>query len=133
MNIKPKTQLDKNFEKIDEATNTTLLAVNGAVHALNNSYWALWNLPDDELKAALQDLLNIGKLQEVFEKHYLTATNLNAILDVAEFGTVRAIFVPAREFVIDENGIVDLVVPPAPEPEPEPEPETPVEEPPVEG
>lgn len=125
MNIKPKTQLDKNFEKIDEATKTTLLAVHSAIIALNQSYQALWGLPEDELKAVLQEMVNIGKLQEVFEKHYLTATNLNAILDAGEFAGTRAIFVPAKDFTIDENGIVDFVVPPAPEPE------IPAEEPPI--
>ena len=71
----------------------------------------------DSLEDVLQELLNTGKLQELFVNHYTTATGLNGIQDATGYSGVRAMAVAGREFVIDENGKVTLVPLPIPEPE----------------
>jgi len=111
MKLQQKSILQQNIETIEETIQTTLRAVSSAVHALNLAYKALWELPDDQLTELLQHLLTTGKLEEVFTSHYISAINLNQILDNGEYGGVRAVAVAGREFTIDQFGTVALVVP----------------------
>jgi len=112
MKLIQKTTIQQNIESIESAANTAINATASAVHALNNSHRVFWGLPDNELVELLQYLLNEGKLQEVFNKHYVSATNLNQILDNGEYDGVRAIATVGRAFEISELGVVSLVVPP---------------------
>jgi len=128
MKLIQKTTIQQNIESIESAANTAINATVAAVHALNNSHSVFWSLPDEELVELLQYLLNEGKLQEIFNEHYVAAVNLNQILDGGEHGGVRAIASVGRAFEVDEFGTVTLVYPPIEEPIVDPEP---VEEPPI--
>ncbi len=112
-------QSDKTTEhilKIQEYAETTNRAINAAIVALNNAYNYSWNLPDDELRDVLQMLLDNGKLQELFQNHYITATALNTIQNSTGYIGDRAIAVAGREFTI-EDGVITLVALPTPQSE----------------
>jgi hypothetical protein len=111
MKLINKTVIQQNVERIEAAANTAILATASAAHALNNSHSVFWGLPDNELTELLQYLFDEGKLQDIFNRHYIAAMGLNDILDNGEYDGVRAIAVVGRAFEISEGGIVSLVLP----------------------
>lgn len=119
MNLTNRTTLEKNLGNIEASAARALRSVAAAMQTLNRSYHELWSLPDEELGPLLQKLLDDGKLQELFNKHYTVATSLNAILDSEAYAGERAVAVPGRAFTVTPEGAVEL------EPLPQPEPEEP--------
>ena len=115
MNLLNKTTTQTHILQLEKFADTENRAIAAAISVLNNSYHYLWSLPDNELVDVLQELLNTGKLQSLFENHYVTAINLNAIQDNTEYSGPRAIAVAGREFEVSPEGIVSLVYPPEPE------------------
>jgi hypothetical protein len=109
MKLTNQTTIQTNLQKIENTAKDFLRTVVAATQSLNNSYYSLWKLPDDQLTEVLQHLLNEGKLEEVFTKHYIAATSLNYILDDGEYVGVRAIAVAGREFEVSEEGVLTLV------------------------
>jgi hypothetical protein len=115
MKLTNQTTLQTNLLKIENTAKDFLRTVVAATQSLNNSYYSLWKLPDDQLTEVLQHLLNEGKLEDVFTKHYIAATSLNNILDGGEYVGVRAIAIAGREFEISEEGVLTVVPLPIPE------------------
>ena len=126
MQLINKTTTTQHLLTIEKQASKINNLVSATIAALNNSYKYLWGLPDAELQAVLQELLNTGKLEELFVNHYTAATSLNTIQDNTGASGARAIAVAGREFEIDEFGTLTVV--PLPEPEPIIE-ELPIEEP----
>ena len=124
MKLLQTTTTENHLLKIEQHVQKTNRMINAAINSLNEGYNYLWGLPDNELQDVLQTLLNAGKLQALFENHYITATSLNTIQDNTGAGGARAIAVAGREFEIDEFGTLTIV--PLPEPIVE---EPPIEEP----
>lgn len=114
MNILLKTQTELDIENIEHATETFINSLNAAIFTLNLCYDALWKLPDDRLVNVLQKLYDLGKLQELFEDHYISATSLNLIQEKAGYSGQSAYAVAGKEFQIID-GVVSLVYPPTPE------------------
>jgi len=114
MQILTKTQTELDIENIEHATETFINSLNAAIFTLNLCYDALWKLPDNRLVNVLQKLYDLGKLQDVFTDHYISATSLNLIQEKAGYTGQSAYAVAGREFQI-VDGIVSLVYPPEPE------------------
>jgi hypothetical protein len=108
MQLLNKTQVEKDIENITAASDTFANALNAAIFTLNLCYDALWKLPDDRLRDALQKLLDDGKLQSLFEDHNFSATSLNAIKQKGEYSGYTAYDAIGREFTIDANGVVTV-------------------------
>lgn len=79
MFTQPKTKLQINLENLDRYANQIPEIISYLIQNLNESYWQLWCLPEDELTEVLQHLLNSGKLSEVLTKHNVTGNALNDI------------------------------------------------------
>lgn len=111
MQILTKTQTELDIENIEHSTETFINSLNAAIFTLNLCYDALWKLPDDRLVNVLQKLYDLGKLQDVFNDHYISATSLNLIQEKAGYAGQSAYAVAGREFKI-ENGIISLILAP---------------------
>jgi len=109
MNLLNKTTTQSHILKLEKFAETENRAIAAAISVLNSSYRYLWGMPDDELQAVLQELLNTGKLQDLFMNHYVAATSLNTIQDSSSYHGDRAIAVAGREFEVSEEGIVTVV------------------------
>ncbi len=120
MQLLTKTQTELDIENIEHATSTFVNSLNAAIFTLNLCYDSLWKLPDDRLINVLQKLYDLGKLQELFEDHYISATGLNLIQEKAGYTGQSAYAVAGREFEI-VDGVISLVYPPEPEIIAEPE------------
>lgn len=98
-----KSQLQKNLERLDEYTHRLEKLIPHLAVALNDGHKFLWDLPDDQLTEVLEYLIESERIVEVFTKHELTASHLNAMLD-----SDQAIIGRGREFEIAEDGKVTL-------------------------
>jgi len=121
MNIVNKTQLEMDLDSIQKQTTRTARRITTAARALNASHSVLWGLPDDRLQAVLQELVDTGQIQSVFDAHLLAANSLNAVLETMGTPNIKCAAVAGREFTISEGGIVEVV--PIPEVEIESDPE----------
>jgi hypothetical protein len=63
------------------------------------------------LVSVLQELLNTGKLQGLFEIHYITATSLNNIQDNTGYGGPRAITIAGKKINVSNQGIISIECP----------------------
>lgn len=116
MNLLSKTQTEQHLLRLEKFTVKTNQLISATISNINNGYSYLWNLPDVELQDVLQNLLDNGKLVQLFENHYLAATSLNAIQDGTGASGGRALAIAGREFTVTD-GVVAVI--PLPEPEPE--------------
>jgi hypothetical protein len=116
------TTTERHLLKIEQCIKKTNRLVAASIAALNEGYYYLWSLPDEELQEVLQTLLDNGKLQELFTNHYLTAVSLNEIQDRTDAYGGRAIAAAGREFIIEDGQIV-LIISETPEIEEDDEPD----------
>lgn len=119
-----KTVLEQNLYRIEESLLLVDNYVRAAIMNLNQSYNALWNLPDDELLELL-NFLGLAKSTEIFETHYKHAVGLNEIMDARGIIGDRAVCVMGRSLGVNELG--EFIIAPVIVPEPPVETEVPVE------
>jgi hypothetical protein len=113
MKITQTTTKQDNISRIEKSTEKTTRLINIAIDSLNESYRALWSLPDEELREVLQEMINEGTMASIFTAHYVTATALNTIQEHSG-ETNRAIAIAGREYVIEDN-IITITPLPIPE------------------
>jgi hypothetical protein len=78
--ITNKTQTQKDIDQIEKLADNTIRALKAAVSSLNNSFDYFWSLPNDRLESVINELLVKGVFEDIFEKHFKTATAFNNIL-----------------------------------------------------
>ena len=125
MNIIPKSQLQTDLDEINEAAKTVTLLLSSCANALNRSYAALWNLPDDRLTEVLQSLYDNGNLYNVFSNPQLMAASINQVLNSVEAQGVRAKDAAPRQFDIISDKVVlqPVLLAEAEMPQPTPKPD----------
>lgn len=79
--ITNKTQLEKDIDQIEKFADNTIRALKAAVISLNNSFDFFWGLPNDRLESVINKLSSNGILEDIFDKHFKTATVFNNILE----------------------------------------------------
>lgn len=107
MQLITKSQVDIDISNIEDSIRSFINAINASIFTLNNTYNALWSLPDERLRNVLQKLYDESKLIEVFTNHNFSASSLNAIQLKSNPSGPKAIDVAGREFEI-VNGVVTL-------------------------
>jgi hypothetical protein len=78
--ITNKTQTQKDIDQIEKLADNTIRALKAAVSSLNNSFDYFWSLPNDRLESVINELLVKVVFEDIFEKHFKTATAFNNIL-----------------------------------------------------
>jgi hypothetical protein len=105
--IANKTQLQKDIDSIDQASDVATLAASAFAKSLNNLFDALWSLPEDRLINLLQYMYDQGIFETMFGKHNYAATSINNILTNSNSSSERAKDSALREIII-ADGIVSL-------------------------
>jgi len=111
MAIRPKNQAEQDLAAIEAQEATIVLAIRALIAAVNNTYWALWNLPDDQLIDAL-NALGPGEVNNQFARHLEKGSIIN---DLAESEGVadRVIIGSAREVAWNGTSF-KVIYPPEP-------------------
>jgi hypothetical protein len=104
---------ENHIARLEECVAATGRIVAAGIANLSEGYQYLWSLPDGELQAVLQRMLDDGTLMTLFNGHALAANSFNAIKDAVGLQGPLAAVAPGRAFTVD-NGIVHLTQPEPP-------------------
>lgn len=98
--------IQKQIHAIEVNGDTCLASLKSFAECLNYAYRSFWEKTDDELQPFLQNLLDSGQLQSIFDDHEFYANTVNALL--LRYGSTPICATgKLREFTVEE-GIVNL-------------------------